>query len=53
MTMEIDSDLLELFIVEKAAYELCYELSNRPDWVEVPLRGLLETLETENEEASA
>ncbi|HZP65528.1 MAG TPA: hypothetical protein VFB32_04410 [Rudaea sp.] len=42
--MEIDDDLLQLFIVEKAAYELCYELANRPDWVDVPLRGLLETL---------
>ena len=43
--MEINDDLLQLFIVEKAAYELCYELENRPTWVEVPLRGLLETIE--------
>ena len=40
----LDSDLLRLFMVEKAAYEICYELSNRPDWVDVPLRGLLATL---------
>jgi len=45
--MELDEDLLQLFIVEKAAYEVCYELANRPGWVEVPLRGLLETLEPE------
>ena len=45
--MELDEDLLQLFIVEKAAYEVCYELTNRPGWVEVPLRGLLETLEPE------
>jgi maltose alpha-D-glucosyltransferase/alpha-amylase len=43
----IDTDLLRLFIVEKAAYEICYELSNRPDWVDVPLRGLLDTLADE------
>lgn len=37
--------LLELFTLEKALYELRYELSNRPDWVSVPLRGLLGFLE--------
>ena len=44
----IDDDLLRLFMVEKAAYEICYELSNRPDWVDVPLRGLLDTLVDES-----
>jgi len=33
--------LIELFTVEKACYELRYELDNRPDWVGVPLAGLL------------
>jgi maltose alpha-D-glucosyltransferase/alpha-amylase len=33
--------LLELFELEKALYELRYELNNRPDWVCVPLRGIL------------
>lgn len=32
---------LEFFILEKAVYELLYDLNNRPDWVEIPLRGLL------------
>jgi len=27
--------------VEKAAYELEYELDHRPDWVGIPLQGLL------------
>ena len=36
--------LLGLFVLEKAVYELAYELNNRPDWVEVPLAGLLELL---------
>jgi maltose alpha-D-glucosyltransferase/alpha-amylase len=33
--------LLGLFLFEKALYELRYELGNRPDWVGIPLRGLL------------
>ena len=33
--------LIALFEMEKAFYELRYELDNRPDWVAIPLRGLL------------
>ncbi|WCR10839.1 hypothetical protein JHW45_17705 [Paracoccus stylophorae] len=33
--------LLDLFLVQKAAYEVAYELSNRPDWAVVPMAGLL------------
>jgi maltose alpha-D-glucosyltransferase/alpha-amylase len=33
--------LLSLFEFEKAMYELRYELSNRLDWVQVPLQGIL------------
>ncbi|MEO7335782.1 MAG: alpha-amylase, partial [Caldimonas sp.] len=36
-----DLQLLALFEIEKALYELRYELNNRPDWVQVPLQGLL------------
>jgi maltose alpha-D-glucosyltransferase/alpha-amylase len=32
--------LLSLFELEKAFYELRYELDNRPDWVGVPLAGI-------------
>lgn len=32
--------LLETFLLEKAVYELNYELNNRPDWVIIPLRGI-------------
>ncbi len=35
---------LEASLLDKALYELRYELDNRPDWVEVPLQGLLELL---------
>ncbi len=34
--------LLDLFVLEKALYELRYEIANRPDWVAIPARGLLE-----------
>ena len=34
--------LLDVFLLEKAVYELGYELNNRPDWVEVPLQGVLQ-----------
>ena len=33
--------LLDALIVEKAAYELEYEVNNRPDWVDIPLQGIL------------
>ncbi len=32
--------LLDLFELEKALYEVRYELDNRPDWVGVPLAGI-------------
>jgi maltose alpha-D-glucosyltransferase/alpha-amylase len=33
--------LLGLFELEKALYELRYEINNRPDWVRIPLVGVL------------
>jgi maltose alpha-D-glucosyltransferase/alpha-amylase len=36
----IDPALLDLLQLEKAAYEVVYEAANRPDWLDVPLRGL-------------
>ncbi|MGH6673692.1 MAG: maltose alpha-D-glucosyltransferase [Xanthobacteraceae bacterium] len=32
--------LLDLFLIEKAAYEIAYEAANRPNWIAVPLAGL-------------
>jgi maltose alpha-D-glucosyltransferase / alpha-amylase len=39
-SFEAARPLLELFELEKAFYELRYELSHRPDWAIVPLRGI-------------
>jgi maltose alpha-D-glucosyltransferase/alpha-amylase len=33
--------LLQAFVLDKAFYELAYELNNRPDWVHIPLSGLM------------
>ncbi len=33
--------LMQTFLLEKAIYEMNYELNNRPDWVLIPLRGIL------------
>jgi maltose alpha-D-glucosyltransferase / alpha-amylase len=37
---EAASALLDLFELEKALYELRYEMDNRPDWIAVPLAGI-------------
>jgi len=36
--------MLQTYLLDKAIYELGYELNNRPDWVFIPLRGVLELL---------
>ena len=36
----VHSQLLDVAILEKAAYEVCYEATHRPDWMPVPLRGV-------------
>jgi trehalose synthase-fused probable maltokinase len=37
--------LLAIFELEKAVYELRYELNNRPDWVRIPVAGISRLLE--------
>ncbi len=44
--------LIELFMLERAFYELRYELHYRPDWVGIPLKGIL-TLVNQAPESSA
>jgi maltose alpha-D-glucosyltransferase/alpha-amylase len=36
--------LLNAYLLEKALYEIVYELNNRPEWVKIPLRGVLELI---------
>jgi maltose alpha-D-glucosyltransferase/alpha-amylase len=33
--------MLRFFELERVVYELDYELNNRPEWIDIPLRGLL------------
>jgi maltose alpha-D-glucosyltransferase/alpha-amylase len=37
--------LLNVYMLEKAVYEIAYELNNRPDWLAVPLQGVLDLLQ--------
>jgi maltose alpha-D-glucosyltransferase/alpha-amylase len=41
-SVEAEASLLDLFLLQKAAYEICYEAANRVAWISVPLRGLAE-----------
>jgi maltose alpha-D-glucosyltransferase/alpha-amylase len=41
---EESAHLLDFFLIEKALYEIEYELSHRPQWVRVPLAGILRVL---------
>lgn len=40
------ASLLATFELEKALYELQYELDNRPDWVPIPVAGILRLVES-------
>jgi maltose alpha-D-glucosyltransferase/alpha-amylase len=33
--------LLDSYLLEKALYELQYELDNRPTWIRIPINGIL------------
>jgi maltose alpha-D-glucosyltransferase / alpha-amylase len=33
--------VLDIFLVDKALYEVLYELNARPDWVRIPLMGIM------------
>jgi len=39
-----EEPLTQLFLIEKALYEIRYELNNRPSWLNVPVAGLLDIL---------
>jgi maltose alpha-D-glucosyltransferase/alpha-amylase len=44
--------MLNFFLLEKAFYEIEYELAHRPDWLRVPLTGMLRILSQNSNEAS-
>jgi maltose alpha-D-glucosyltransferase / alpha-amylase len=39
--------MLNAFLLEKAVYEMGYEMNNRPNWLVIPIHGVLELLEAE------
>ena len=34
--------LLDAYLLDKALYEMAYELNNRPSWVRIPMEGILQ-----------
>ena len=42
------SQVLAIFELEKAVYELRYEIDNRPDWAAIPVAGIARLLEEED-----
>jgi maltose alpha-D-glucosyltransferase/alpha-amylase len=41
--------LLEVFLLEKALYEICYEAANRPGWLSIPIKGVAGLLASEDQ----
>ena len=44
--------LLETFLLQRAIYELDYEINNRPDWTTIPLRGIKAILKSNHVETA-
>jgi maltose alpha-D-glucosyltransferase/alpha-amylase len=44
--------VLNFFLLEKAFYEIEYELAHRPDWMRVPVTGALRILSNKTSEAA-
>jgi maltose alpha-D-glucosyltransferase/alpha-amylase len=47
------ASMLNFFLIEKALYEIEYELAHRPDWLRVPLAGILRILDQHSSEEIA
>ena len=50
---EVDEDLLAILTLQKALYEILYEAGMRPDWIGIPVRGVLSLLDETNAEGRA
>ena len=44
---QIRQALLEVYLIQKAVYELGYELNNRPEWLSIPVAGIVRMLAAE------
>jgi maltose alpha-D-glucosyltransferase/alpha-amylase len=51
-SLEEDRLLLDLFLLEKAFYEISYEAANRPAWLGIPLKGVTALLPSANDHPS-
>jgi maltose alpha-D-glucosyltransferase/alpha-amylase len=40
------ASMLDGYLLQKALYEVNYEMNNRPDWLVVPLQGIMQVLES-------
>jgi maltose alpha-D-glucosyltransferase/alpha-amylase len=38
--------MLQAYLLDKAVYEIGYELNNRPSWVIIPIRGIKHILQS-------
>ncbi|HSR55168.1 MAG TPA: hypothetical protein VLN73_02930, partial [Alphaproteobacteria bacterium] len=43
---ETAEGLLRVFTLQKAFYEIAYEFANRPAWLSIPVRGILDLLKS-------
>jgi predicted trehalose synthase len=43
--LRLADDVLNLCLMQKAFYEIEYEMSNRPAWIGIPIAGLLSILD--------
>ena len=41
---ETAAQMLRAYLLDKALYEIVYEVNNRPGWISIPLSGILELL---------
>ena len=41
--------LLDTYLLEKSLYELDYEMNNRPTWISIPIRGVLDLMDVARE----
>ena len=48
----IDATVLDFALLEKCIYEVNYEADNRPDWIDIPLEGLIATNEARGASAA-